>query len=387
MISSWPYFSDEEVSAVSDVLRSGLVNKWSGKVTNSFEKEFANYFKLDNALTMANGTLALEAAYEVLNFNEGDEIITSPRTFIATASAAILKGAKVKFADVDLDSGNISPKSIEPLINSKTKAITVVHLGGWPADIKNISLLAKSYNIKLVEDCSQSHGAMFDNKYVGTFSDLSVWSFCNDKIMSTCGEGGMIATSHNELFKKIWSYRDHGKDKQLVDNMPQNSLFKWLHSNFGSNLRMTELQSAVGKIHLSKLENWIKIRTRNAEKFISHLSKIPSVRVPIPNKNIKSAWYKFYCYVIPEALKKDWSRDRIIKEINNLGFPAFSGSCSEIYLERCFRDHDFEKSKRLPNAKKLGETSLMFLVHPTISNEEITSYVSVVSKILRIATK
>ena len=154
MISSWPYFSDEEVSAVSDVLRSGLVNKWSGKITNSFEKEFANYFKLDNALTIANGTLALEAAYEVLNFNEGDEIITSPRTFIATASAAILKGAKVKFADVDLDSGNISSKTIEPLINSKTKAITVVHLGGWPADIKNI-LLAKSYNIK-PEDCSQS---------------------------------------------------------------------------------------------------------------------------------------------------------------------------------------------------------------------------------------
>ena len=381
------YFSDEEISAVSDVLRSGYVNKWFGTITNSFEEEFANYFKLDNALTMANGSLALEAAYEILEFNEGDEIITTPRTFIATASAAILKGAKVRFADVDIDSGNISSETIEPLINSKTKAITVVHLGGWPADIKNISLLAKSYNVKLIEDCSQSHGAMFDKQYVGTFSDLSVWSFCNDKIMSTCGEGGMISAKDSEIFKKLWSYRDYGKDKELVDNLPQDSSFKWLHSNFGSNLRMTELQSAVGKLHLSKLENWIKIRTKNAEKFISHLSKIPSVRVPIPNQNIKSAWYKFYCYVVPEALKKDWSRDRIIKEINDLGFPAFSGSCSEIYLERCFRDHDLVKSKRLPNAKKLGETSLMFLVHPTISNEEITSYVSVVSKVLRIATK
>jgi len=387
MISSWPYYHKDEINAVSSVLGSGLVNRWFGNITNAFEREFAEYFNLKNALTSANGTLSLEAAYAAIDFREGEELITTPRSFVATASSALLKGAKIRFADVDIDSGNITSNAIEPLINSKTKAITVVHLGGWPADIKNIAALAKSYDLDLIEDCSQAHGAKFDNKYVGTFSDISTWSFCNDKIISTGGEGGMISSSNPEYFQKIWSYRDHGKDKNLVENKASNSSYQWLHTNLGSNIRMTELQSAIGRIQLTKLENWIKKRTNNAQILISYLSDINSIRVPLPNNNIKSAWYKFYCYVVPEALKDGWSRDRIIHEITKSGFPAFSGICSELYLEKCFKGFYTIPKRRLAVAKHLGETSLMFLIHPTITNKEMHKYASVARKVLKLALK
>ena len=387
MISNWPFYSRDEINAVSNVLSSGLVNKWFGEVTNAFEKEFAEYFNLKNALTAANGTLSLEAAYNAIDFKEGEELITTPRSFIATASSAVLKGARVRFADVDIDSGNITSNSIEPLINAKTRAITVVHLGGWPADIKNIAALAKTYNLDLIEDCSQAHGAKFEDKFVGTFSDISTWSFCNDKIISTGGEGGMISSRNSEYFQKIWSYRDHGKDKNLVENKSYFSSYNWLHNNLGSNIRMTEMQSAIGRLQLSKLENWIEKRKNNAQIFISYLSEINSVRLPLPNKNIKSAWYKFYCYIVPEALKDGWSRDRIIQEIKNLGFPAFSGSCSELYLEKCFKEINTFPNQRLPVARNLGETSLMLLIHPTITNQEIHNYAAVVRKVLKLALK
>ena len=387
MISKWPYFSNDEIELVADVLKSGLVNRWTGNITQSFEEEFAHYFKLKNALTTANGTLALEAAYECLDIKNGDEIITTPRTFIATASAAIIKGAKVVFADVDKDSGCITMESIEPLINSRTRGITVVHLGGWPAEIKKISELAKSYNLKLIEDCSQSHGAKFDGKFLGSYADISTWSFCNDKIISTGGEGGMVSVKELEYFPKIWSYRDHGKDKKLVDNISKNSNFKWLHSNFGTNIRMTEIQSAIGRLQLEKLDEWIKKRTNNANIFISYLSNIPCVRVPVPDQKHRPAWYKFYCYVIPEALNSEWNRDRIINEINKLGYPAFTGSCGEIYLEKCFKLNGIMPKNRLKFARELGETSIMLLVHPTITINEMVQYAEVVKKVFEIASK
>ena len=387
MISSWPYFSDDEIELASNVMKSGLVNTWTGSITRSFEKEFAEYFDLENALTTANGTLALEAAYDCLDIKSGDEIITTPRTFIATASAAVLKGARVVFADVDKNSGCITPESIEPLINSKTKAIAVVHIGGWPADIKNIYSLADFSNVKLIEDCSQAHGAKFGKKYVGSFSDIATWSFCNDKIISTGGEGGMISTKNSEYYSRIWSYRDHGKEKKLVENIKDKNSFKWLHSNFGKNIRMTEIQSAIGSSQLSKLDLWIEKRTFNAFVFISYLSKISCIRIPVPDKNLKPAWYKFYFYVIPKALKSDWTRERIINEINNAGYPAFTGSCGEIYLEKCFKDLGLMPEKRLKVARELGETSIMLLVHPTITNKEIHEYATQVKGILKLAQR
>jgi len=390
-ISSWPFFDEIQINKVSEVLKSGKVNYWTGYETKSFEKEFAKWSNNNYAIALANGSLALSSAYLALSIGKGDEVITTPRTFIATSSSIALLKAKPVFADVDLNSGNITAESIEPLINKKTKAISVVHIGGWPADMAKISKLAKQYNLSLIEDCSQAHGAKikFGNKFkpVGNFSDIATWSFCQDKIISTGGEGGMITTNIKDYFNKIWSFKDHGKSYDLTLEKTDSNSFRWLHENFGSNFRLTEMQSAIGRIQLSLIDEWHKKRTRNALILIDNLKDLSNVRVPIPSENIVHAWYKFHCFIKPESLSSEWDRERIIREIKIHNYPAFSGSCGEIYLEKCFKKYSDFRKKRLINAKLLGETSLMFLVHPTISPNQMQNYALKIREILINAKK
>lgn len=383
---TWPYFDNEQIDSASSILKSGNVNYWTGNQGKNFEEEFADWSNTNHALNIANGTLALEAAYSALGLEKGDEIITTPRTFIATASSAISLGLKVIFADVDLNSGTITPETIEPLITKRTRAISVVHIGGWPADMEGICKLAHSYNLFVIEDCAQAHGAQIKQegvfKSVGSFGDIGAWSFCQDKIMSTGGEGGMITTNEYKFFEKVWTMRDHGKTIESVFKKSHPWGFKWLHDNFGSNLRMTEIQSAIGRIQLKRMGDWHKLRTRNAMILKEGIEDIPSIRIPVPGENFKHAWYKFTCYVNPEKLSSEWSRDRIAQEINILGFPALQGSCSEIYNEKCFKDKGFSK-ERLTNAHQLGETSLTFLIHPTIDIEDMKCYCDTLKSILK----
>ena len=390
-ISSWPYFDDEQIEKVVNVLKKGKVNSWHGNETKNFEKEFASWSNNQYAIAIANGSLALSSAYLSLNIGEGDEVITTPRTFIATASSISLLKAVPIFADVDINSGNISAENIEPLINKKTKAISVVHLAGWPADMINIKKLAKQYNLALIEDCAQSHGARIklnDNfKSVGSFGDVAAWSFCQDKIISTGGEGGMITTDNNKIFKRIWSLKDHGKSYELSLKKSDSYSFRWLHENFGSNFRLTEMQSAIGRSQLRLMDDWHQKRTRNAMILFEILNKITILRIPMPPDNMIHAWYKFHCYIKEDSLLDGWDRDRIINEIRNKSFPAFSGSCSEIYLEKCFRKNSTTNQERLKNARSLGDSSLMFLVHPTITVDEMKEYALVIKKVLNKAKR
>ena len=293
-ISSWPYFDDEQIEKVVNVLKKGKVNSWHGNETKNFEKEFASWSNSKYAIAIANGSLALSSAYLSLNIGEGDEVITTPRTFIATASSISLLKAVPIFADVDINSGNISAENIEPLINKKTKAISVVHLAGWPADMIKIKKLAKQYNLALIEDCAQSHGAKIklnDNfKSVGSFGDVAAWSFCQDKIISTGGEGGMITTDNNKIFKRIWSLKDHGKSYDLSLKKSDSYSFRWLHDNFGSNFRLTEMQSAIGRSQLNLMNEWHQIRTRNAMILSKILNQISILRIPMPPENMVHAW-------------------------------------------------------------------------------------------------
>ena len=385
-ISSWPYFDEKQIKRVSNVLNSGNVNYWTGEETKSFEREFASWSNNNYAIALANGSLALSAAYLALKIGKGDEVITTPRTFIATSSSICLLKAKPVFADVDLNSGNITAESIEPLITSKTKAISVVHIGGWPADMIEISKLAKIHNLSLIEDCAQAHGGKIkiDDKFksVGSFSDIAAWSFCQDKIISTGGEGGMVTTSNEYLYKKMWSIKDHGKSYDLSSNKTNSNSFKWLHNNFGSNFRLTEMQSAIGRVQLTLIEDWHKKRTRNANILFKVLKDLTNVRIPMPPKNVIHAWYKFYCYIKKDSLSKDWSRERVIEEIKQENLPAYSGSCSEIYLEKCFQKYSNSYNERLINARSLGNNSLMFLVHPTITANEMEEYALIIKKVL-----
>ena len=386
-LASWPQFDADQIDAVARVLASGKVNVWTGKETKAFEQEFSTWCGSTNAIAIANGSLALSAAYLAIGLGRGDELITTPRTFIATASSAVLLGAKPVFADVDPDSGAITAATIAPLITPRTKAIAVVHLGGWPADMEAICDLARVHGIAVIEDCAQAHGARINDKSVGSFGDVAAWSFCQDKILTTGGEGGMVSTSSSELWEAMWGFKDHGKTQQAVFGREHPPGFRWLHDRFGSNFRLTEMQSAIGRIQLRRLPEWTAIRTRNALMLAEALGDLPAVRVPLPPKHFTHAWYKFYAYVQPDGLAIDWSRDRILSKITELGYPSFSGSCSEIYLEKCFQNVGLAPADRLLVARELGETSLMFLVHPNITINQMADYVEVVRSVLKTASR
>lgn len=382
MLSPWPQFDAEQIEAASSVLASGKVNAWTGQETHDFEQEFAAWSGTSSAIALANGSLALSAAYLAIGLEPSDELITTPRTFIATASSAILLGAKTVFADVDPNSGAITPATIAPLITPRTKAISVVHLGGWPADMPAILELARNHGIAVIEDCAQAHGAQIHGQSVGSFGDAAAWSFCQEKIISTGGEGGMVTTNRTDLWDLMWAFKDHGKTYEAVYGREHPPGFRWLHERFGSNFRLTELQSAIGRIQLQRLPEWVAGRTRNALLLAEALADCSAVRVPLPPDSITHAWYKFYAFVKPEALAAGWNRDRILSEIAALGYPAFSGSCSEIYLERCFQEAGLAPAKRLPIARELGETSLMLLVHPTITSEQMVGYAEAVRSVV-----
>ncbi len=357
----------------------------------SFEREFATWSDTKYAIAVANGSLALSLAYLAIGIKPGDELITSPRTFVATASSAALLQAIPIFCDVDLNSGCITADFIAPLITPRTKAISVVHLGGWPADMESIIDLARAYEIAVIEDCAQAHGARLCVKDqwhpVGSFGDVAAWSFCQDKIMSTGGEGGMATTSNAELWDLMWSFKDHGKTWDAVYSRSHSPGFRWLHERFGSNFRMTEIQSVIGRIQLSKMHYWHAMRSRNAAILTEALSDCSCLRIPMVPNHCEHAWYKFHCYIVVDALADGWSRDRVVAEISSSGFPALHGSCSEIYLEKCFQACSFAPSKRLSNARELGDTSLMFLVHPTITSQQMADYASTIRLVLKRACR
>lgn len=386
-IASWPFYDEEQIHAAKSVLRSGKVNRWTGTECDLFEKEYCSWSGSKYSVAVSNGSSALTLAYSAIGLKEGDEFITTPRTYIATTSCGVMLGAKPVFADVDKNSGSITAKTIEPLINKKTKAISLVHLGGWPAEIEKICNLAKSYNLFVIEDCSQAHGAKIGEKNVGNFGEIATWSFCQDKIISTGGEGGMVTTNNKELWNKIWSLKDHGKNYNLINNSPDNKGYRYIHDYIGTNMRLTEFQASIGRIQLKLISKWNRLRTRNAKILFDSLKEFPSLRIPYPTSEITHAWYRFYAYVDNTKLNFGWDRNRLIYEINNKGVPAFSGSCSEIYLENCFKNSGLVPSKRLKNAKSLGETSLCFLVHPTIDLIQINYCAEVIRDVFKKATK
>ena len=381
--SPWPSFSEEEAEAVKQVLLSNKVNYWTGQECRKFEKEFAAFSGCSHAIALANGTLALELALYALDIGSGDEVITTSRTFVASASAIVARGAMPVIADVDVDSQNMTVKTIRSLITPRTRAIVAVHLAGWPCDMDPIMELAKEHGLKVIEDCAQAHGAKYKGQPVGSFGDAAAWSFCQDKIMSTGGEGGMMTTNDPAVWEKAWAYKDHGKSFDAVYNREHPPGFRWLHESFGTNWRMMEMQAVIGRIQLRLMPDWHAARKWNAKNIWEIAQNLNGLRIPEIPTDIDHACYKCYVFVEPEKLSKGWNRDRIMQEIGNRGVPCFSGSCSEIYLEKAF--DGIRPDIRLPVAKELGETSLMFLVHPTLTKAEIEKTCAVLDEVMKSA--
>ena len=375
--STWPVFTTEEVDAVKDVLLSNKVNYWTGKECHRFEKEFASWSESKYAVALGNGTLALDVAFKALDIGSGDEIIVTSRTFIASRSSIVNAGAVPVFADVDFSSQNITLDSIRSIITDKTKAIVCVHLAGWPCDMDEIMSLADDLDLYVIEDCAQAHGAKYKGMPIGSIGHIGCWSFCQDKIMTTGGEGGMVITNDESLWRKMWAYKDHGKSYEAVYERDHPEGFKWLHESFGTNWRMTEMQAAIGRIQLKRMPDWHAKRITNANKIWSTASQCKGLRVPIIPDYIEHAAYKCYVFVRGDVEL----RDKMIVEINKKGVPCYSGSCSEVYLEKAFDNTGFRPKKRLSVAKELGETSLMFLVHPTLSEEEVQKTCDVLTEV------
>lgn len=385
--SPWPSYTQEEADAVTKVLLSNKVNYWTGTECREFEKEFSAWVGCDYAIALSNGTLALDLALKALNVESGDEVITTPRTFIASASSIVTAGAFPVFADVDLNSQAITASSIEEVLTDKTKAVIVVHLAGMPAEMDDIMALSEKHGFKVIEDCAQAHGALYKGRSVGTIGHIGAWSFCQDKIMTTGGEGGMVTTNDKFLWDVMWSYKDHGKSFDAIYNREHPPGFRWLHESFGTNWRMTEMQAAIGRIQLQRMPEWISTRQLHAEKIDQAVRDLNTVRcVDVPAYS-QHAEYKHYLFVRPENLAEGWNRDRIVEEVNRRGVPIYQGSCSEVYLEKAFENTSWRPKSRLMNAVELGENSLMFLVHPTLTEKEIEKTVVVLRDVLLQAAK
>jgi dTDP-4-amino-4,6-dideoxygalactose transaminase len=387
-MTSWPVFDDEQVEAVSRVLRSGRVNAWTGPEVGAFEAAFADLVGSKHAIAMANGTVTLDTALRMLNLQAGDEVIVTPRSFVASASCIMMAGGIPVFADVDRDSQNITPDTIAPLIGPRTRGILAVHHAGWPCEMEAMLDLAQAHGLWVIEDCAQAHGAEIDGRHVGGFGIFGSFSFCQDKIMTTGGEGGMLVTNDDTLFAQAWSYKDHGKNRGRVHAPAEAPGFRWLHDGPpGTNLRMTGMQAALGLVQIARLPEWRRIRRRNALLLAEALAESPVFRVPLPGADITHAFYRLYAFVRPEALADGWSRDRILDEIRAAGFPALSGSCPEIYRERVFTDQGIGPSAPLPVAQELGETSLAFLVDPAQSEDQINALADTLRAIARQAVR
>lgn len=385
--SPWPSFTEEEANAVRDVVLSNKVNYWTGQECREFEKEFATWSGTEYAIALMNGTVALDVALLALGVGKGDEVIVTPRTFLASVSSIINAGAIPVFAEVNADSQNITAETIQAVLTPRTRAIICVHLAGWPCDMDPIMQLAEQHKLFVIEDCAQAHGATYKGKPVGSIGHIGAWSFCQDKIMTTGGEGGMITTNDEQLWRTMWAYKDHGKCYAAVYEREHEPGYRWLHESFGTNWRMTEMQAVIGRIQLQRMPQWQAQRLANSEAIWNAARTCPALRVPaVPEGSVHAA-YKCYVFVKPDALKQGWDRDRILAEIAERGVPSFSGSCSEVYLEKAFDGTGLRPATPLMVARELGETSMMFLVHPTLTAAEIQQTCDVLQEVMKLASQ
>lgn len=391
----WPYFSEDEIQAVVNVLTSGQINQWTGNEIHGFEEEFSRYIGTTHAVALANGSLALDLALVALDIGKGDEVIVTPRSFVASASCIALRGAIPVFVEVDPVSQNITVETISKAVGKKTRAVIAVNLAGWPCDLKRIKSFCEEKKIFLIEDCAQSLGAKLEGSMAGSFGDCAIFSFCQDKIMTTGGEGGMLVTDNTDIWEKVWSYKDHGKNYDTVFRKDHQPGFKWLVENFGTNCRMTEMQAAMGRVMLKKVDGWVRKRREFADLYNTAFDRIPGLRTTKPETEVYHSYYKYYVFIDQDKLKGPWNRDAVIDSLTKAGIPCNIGVCPEIYNEKafkkgCYKIHGAKKNREtvfLPVAKQLGESSIMFMVHPTLNPESIHYVIDQVKHVMKKAVR
>lgn len=378
----WPFYAEDEIAAVVDVLRSGRVNQWTGPDVSRFEQACTERLGGGHGVAVANGSVALELALRALGIGAGDEVIVSPRSFVASSFCSRLVGATPIFADVDRDSGNITAETIERMIGNRTRAVIPVHLAGWPAAMPAIIDLAARHGLKVIEDCAQAHGAQVDGQPVGSFGDAAAFSFCQDKIISTGGEGGFVSFRDTGAFEWAWSFKDHGKNRHKALTPPPASAgeFRWVHDQVGTNWRLTGPQATIGIKQLAKLDEWVAQRTANAGVWTRALGRCRAIRIPRAPAGTRHAFYKLYFHLDAPPAQVGALRSRILQTAAAEGLRVFSGSCPEIYREFAFAG---QPAPDCPFARELGETSLMVEVHPTLRQDLLELRAERLAQIIR----
>ncbi len=364
-MKNWPIMNDKMINSVSEILKSGKLNQWNNNAVKEFEQKFANHMNCNYAIAVFNGTVALELCIKTLGLKEADEVIVTPRTFIASASCCAWYGIKPVFVDVDRNSQNITLETIKSGITEKTKAIILVHLAGWPCDLEEICNYCREKGIYVIEDCAQAHGAKYKGKSVGSWGDINAWSFCQDKIITTGGEGGMVTTNCQHLYKLAWSLKDHGKGYDIVFNKKHDPGFRWLHENIGTNWRMLPIQAVIGIHALDELEGWINHRRKIANIYNENLKDIDGVRLTIPSENIYHSYYKYYFFIDHKKFKM--SRDDLIQKINDEDIFCQIGSCGEVYKENALTK--YAPKEDLLVTQELFETAILLKCDPCVSEE------------------
>lgn len=386
----WPSPTEAEIAAAKRVLRSGKLNYWTGEECRAFEAEYAARLGRAHAISLANGTLALELALRAFGVGPGDEVIVPARTFIATASAVVAVGATPVVADIDPDSNCLTTDTIAAAITPRARAIIPVHLAGWPCDMPAIMALAAERDLLVIEDCAQAHGASFADREVGSFGHAAAFSFCQDKIITTGGEGGMLLLDDAKAYERAWAYKDHGKSlaKVLDPSLaPGTTAFRWLNDSFGTNWRMTEMQAAIGRVALRALDSMLESRSNNARYLTAGLDRVPALRIPEPPRHVLPAYYRLMGRVETDALAEGWTRDRVLEAVAAEGVPIFFGTCAEIYRERAFVDAGLAPAQRLPGAKAADETSFALLVHPTLTMRDLDDTARAIRKVMEVAAR
>ncbi len=378
--NQWPIVSNQEIKLVNNVLKSNKLNYWTGENCKKFEEEFSKLIKTKYSISLANGSVGLDIAIKSLNLKKNSEVIVTPRSYISSVTSVINQGLTPVFADIDLNSQNIEYETIIKKITKNTKAILVVHLGGMPANMTKIISFAKKNKIKIIEDCSQAHGAKINNKYVGTFGDISIWSFCNDKILNTLGEGGIIATKSFMIYKKLWALKDCGKNFSKFKKFKKKNKFKWVHDFEGTNLRMTEVQAAIGRYQLKKLTTWVNMRNYISKKIISICKNFKSIRTQIVPSKFLNSYYRCYIFLDYKHIKKGWTREKILQYLNTNGIYCDVGSCPEIYKEKFLSKQKHINLKSLKNANLIGKSSIAFKVFPNIYKTTLNNKLSKLNK-------
>ena len=342
-----PQIGDEEVTAVSRVLRSGMIA--SGPETKEFENEFSDFIGCKYACSVNNGTSALSLALSAAGIGPGDEVITTPMTFVATANSILSCGAIPVFCDIDESTFNISPTNVEGAISDKTKAIIPVHLYGLPAEMGEFRRIAEENSLVLIGDAAQAHGAAIGNERVGSLADVECFSFYPTKNMTTA-EGGMVTTNDEELFFKMNSIRNHGR--------PNNLLGAYEHDRFGLNLRLTDLGSAIGRVQLSKLPEFNRIRARNAKALSEMLEGTPVI-LPEEPEGFTHAWHQYTIRISDRHGLSDYLREREIG--------------TGIYYPRLIQDypHLEQFRSKCPIAEKVVHEVISLPIHPGITLDDI----------------